>query len=103
MALPTQKRSKSRQKRRQYQYRLKKMHLSVCPKCQKPKPSHQVCPFCGTYMGKEIIKLKAEKRKNKKEKDKKGTKEQKDKKEGKEGKGIEKKEKMVNRKDTKHK
>ncbi|OQX71600.1 50S ribosomal protein L32 [Candidatus Parcubacteria bacterium 4484_255] len=65
MALPTQKRSKSRQKRKQYQYRLKKIYLSICPKCQKPKLSHQVCHFCGTYMEKEIIKSEAGKRKNK--------------------------------------
>ena len=56
MALPTQKRSKSRQKRKQYQYRLKKIFLSICAKCQKLKPSHQACPFCGTYAGREIIK-----------------------------------------------
>ncbi len=71
MALPTQKRSKSRQKRRQYQYRLKKIYLSICPKCKKPKLPHQVCPFCGTYMGKEIIKVEDKKRKNKDQKDKK--------------------------------
>ncbi len=86
MALPTQKRSKSRQKRRQYQYRLKKIYLSICPKCKKPKQSHQACPFCGTYMGKEIIKLKTKKKDKKMNKE---TKNQKDKKEKK----IEKKEK----------
>lgn len=96
MALPTQKRSKSCQRTRQYQYRLKKICLSVCPKCKKPKLSHQVCPFCGTYMDKEIIKAKSKK-------GEKGTKEQKDKKERKEEKKIERKEKMVNRKDTKEK
>ncbi|MCD6442224.1 50S ribosomal protein L32 [bacterium] len=72
MALPTQKRSKSRQKRKQYQYRLKKIYLSICPKCQKPKLSHQVCLFCGTYMGKEIAQIKIDK---KRKKDKKGSKE----------------------------
>ena len=69
MALPTQKRSKSRQKRRQYQYRLKKIYLSICPKCKKPKRSHQVCPFCGTYMNKEIIKPESETKKNRKKKE----------------------------------
>jgi len=78
MALPTQKRSKSRQKRKQYQYRLKKIFLSICAKCQKLKPSHQACPFCGTYAGREIIKSDAEKRKNKNKKNEKETKRQKD-------------------------
>ncbi len=96
MALPTQKRSKSRQKRRQYQYRLKKIYLSICPKCKKPKRSHQACPFCGTYMDKEVIKPKSVKDRNKNKKEKKETKTQKEK-------GVGKKEKMVNRKDTKHK
>ncbi len=80
MALPTQKRSKSRQKRKQYQYRLKKIYLSVCPKCKKPKLSHQICPFCGTYMDKEIIKPKTEKKDKKKSKETKIQKEKKDKK-----------------------
>lgn len=72
MALPTQKRSKSRQKIRQYQYRLKKLNLSVCPKCKKPVRPHHICLFCGTYKEKEIIKPKSkktEKDKNKKTKD----------------------------------
>ena len=80
MALPTQKRSKSRQKRRQYQYRLKKIYLSVCPKCKKPKQSHKICPFCGTYMDKEIIKPEGERGKNRKKEKIKETKKDKDKK-----------------------
>jgi len=97
MALPTQKRSKSRQKRRQYQYRLKKIYLSICPKCKKPKQSHQTCPFCGTYMGKEIIKPEAERGKNRNKKEKIETKKKKEKR-------TETKEKIpTNRKDTKEK
>ena len=95
MALPTQKRSKSRQKRRQYQYRLKKIYLSVCPKCKKPKQSHQTCPFCGTYMGKEIIKPESERGKNRNKKEVKEPKKKKEK--------IGQKEKKLNRKDTKEK
>ncbi|MCF7906788.1 50S ribosomal protein L32 [Patescibacteria group bacterium] len=57
MALPKQKRSKTRQKTRQYQFRLKKLNLSICPQCQKPKKPHQACPFCGTYSGRDVIDL----------------------------------------------
>ncbi|MEK7580036.1 MAG: 50S ribosomal protein L32 [Patescibacteria group bacterium] len=69
MALPTQKRSKSRQKRRQYQYRLKKINLTACPQCKKQTPPHQVCIYCGSYKGKTVINLeKTKKEKTKKEK-----------------------------------
>lgn len=66
MALPTQKRSKSRKKIKQYSFRLKSLNLSNCPKCKKPIRSHHVCLFCGTYNSKEIIKSKTEKDKKKK-------------------------------------
>ena len=58
MALPTQKRAKSRKKRRQYQYRLSKINLSKCPKCGKPVLPHRACSFCGFYADKEVIKPK---------------------------------------------
>ena len=71
MALPTQKRTKTRQKIKQYQYRLKKISLSICPKCKKPTRPHRVCPFCGTYLKREIITPKlAKKKKGEKEKTK---------------------------------
>jgi large subunit ribosomal protein L32 len=56
MALPTQKRSKSRKKRRQYQFRLSKIQISSCPKCKKPVLPHRICPFCGYYASKEKVK-----------------------------------------------
>ena len=71
MALPTQKRSKSRKKVKQYRYRLKKLSLSVCPKCKKPTLPHHVCPFCGTYVNREIVAMKLGKTKKSKEKEKK--------------------------------
>lgn len=70
MALPTQKRSKSRQRVKQYRTRIKKPVLCQCPKCKKPIQPHHLCLFCGTYKNKEIIKPKLEK-KTKKGKEKK--------------------------------
>jgi large subunit ribosomal protein L32 len=29
-----------------------------CPKCHEKKPAHQVCPACGFYEGREVIKVK---------------------------------------------
>jgi len=71
MALPTQKTSKSRKKVKQYKNRLKKKILSICPKCKKPVLSHHACRFCGTYMNREIISPKKDKKEKGKEKGKK--------------------------------
>ena len=65
MALPTQKRSKSHKRTRQYQYRLKKLNLVPCPKCKKMVRPHHVCPYCGTYVGREVIKPKPPKKQEK--------------------------------------
>lgn len=74
MALPTQKRSKSKQRIKQYRLRIKKPTLSKCPKCKKVIRPHHLCSFCGTYLNREIIKPRAEK---KSEKDKKKEKKEK--------------------------
>ena len=33
-------------------------NLVACPQCRTPKPPHQVCSNCGTYRGRQIIKIK---------------------------------------------
>ncbi len=38
---------------------IKKVHLSVCPKCNKPIRSHTVCLNCGFYKGNEVINVLA--------------------------------------------
>ena len=60
MAVPKQKRSKSRQKRRKYHFRVKNTNLRKCPECKKPVPPHQACPNCGTYKGKQVINKEKE-------------------------------------------
>ena len=37
---------------------LRAMNLVACPQCRSPKPSHQTCPHCGTYRGRQVIKIK---------------------------------------------
>lgn len=71
MALPTQKTSKSRKRVKQYKNRLKKIILSICPKCKKPVLPHHVCHFCGTYINKEIINPRKDKKERQKEKEEK--------------------------------
>ncbi|HKL17159.1 MAG TPA: 50S ribosomal protein L32 [Patescibacteria group bacterium] len=63
MAVPKQKRSKSRRKRRKYQFRIKKANLRKCPECGKPIPSHQACPYCGKYKGDQVIKKQEDNKK----------------------------------------
>jgi len=58
MALPTQKRSKSRSRVKQYRYRLKKINLLPCSKCQKPVLPHHLCSFCGVYNNKKVMDIK---------------------------------------------
>lgn len=33
-------------------------NLVACPQCKAPKPSHQACSNCGTFRGRQIIKIK---------------------------------------------
>ena len=55
MALPNQKRAKSRKRVKQYRLRLTKKQLGKCPKCGKAILSHHACSFCGYYKNQEII------------------------------------------------
>ncbi len=32
--------------------------LTVCKNCWKKKLSHQVCPYCGYYKGKQVVTIK---------------------------------------------
>jgi large subunit ribosomal protein L32 len=54
-ALPKHKVSKRREGyRRRHQY-LKLPQLMTCPACGERKPTHLVCPNCGTYRGRQVI------------------------------------------------
>ena len=57
MALPKRKHSHSRSKKRVTHYKLVMPQLVVCTQCKKLKPTHMVCPFCGYYAGREVIKI----------------------------------------------
>ncbi len=53
--LPKRKYPKARQgERRSHLHRVASL-LSPCPRCRTPKPSHRVCPVCGTYKGREVV------------------------------------------------
>ncbi len=58
MSVPKQKQSKSRSAKRRSHNALAKKSLNSCDKCKKPVMSHKACEFCGTYRGKQILKVK---------------------------------------------
>lgn len=62
MPVPKKRHSNIRQgKRRFSNYRLAALNLSKCPQCGAPTLPHQACPSCGSYKGKQVIKLKEKK------------------------------------------
>lgn len=68
MSTQAKKRTSSQKGRRRSHHALKKVTLSKCPQCGRAVAPHIACDFCGTYKGKEVIKVKAVKPKTKKEK-----------------------------------
>ncbi|MDY6892959.1 MAG: 50S ribosomal protein L32 [Chloroflexota bacterium] len=56
MALPKRKYAKARQGKRRSHLKLTIPALVSCPQCHNNKPAHQVCPYCGTYNGRTILK-----------------------------------------------
>ncbi|MFH1683535.1 MAG: 50S ribosomal protein L32 [Candidatus Margulisiibacteriota bacterium] len=69
MPVPKKRHSNVRQgKRRFSNYRLSAKTLSRCPACGAPALPHHACPACGSYKGRQAIKIK-QKKKPKKEKE----------------------------------
>lgn len=57
MAVPARKMSKtSKRTRRASNYTLSANNTTKCPKCGASIRPHRVCPKCGTYKNKEVIK-----------------------------------------------
>ncbi|HWP51774.1 MAG TPA: 50S ribosomal protein L32 [Clostridia bacterium] len=60
MAVPKKKVSKARRdKRRSSVWKLDAPALSKCTQCGELKMPHRVCPVCGFYKGKEVVKVEA--------------------------------------------
>ncbi len=57
MAVPKRKTSKARTRSRKAQWlRLAVPGQARCPQCQETMRPHRVCPHCGFYKGREVIK-----------------------------------------------
>ncbi|MEA3249135.1 MAG: 50S ribosomal protein L32 [Patescibacteria group bacterium] len=57
MALPVRKTTSSKRRKRSSHFALKSTNLAVCPKCKQPKLQHNACANCGTYGGRQVLKL----------------------------------------------
>jgi large subunit ribosomal protein L32 len=65
MSVPKQRHTKQRRDRKRKRFAIKPKETQKCSKCGSLKLSHQVCPNCGYYKGREIINTlkKVEKKK----------------------------------------
>ncbi|MCM8831766.1 MAG: 50S ribosomal protein L32 [Candidatus Omnitrophica bacterium] len=68
MAHPKRRHSHSRKKKKQTHQRLSMPLLVECPECKKLKIAHMVCPFCGYYAGREVVKKEQKDKKDKMQK-----------------------------------
>lgn len=66
MGVPKKKTSKTRTRTRRAHHALKPINLVTCTHCKSPTVPHRVCPVCGYYKNKEVIKIKIPKEKKKK-------------------------------------
>ena len=58
MANPKKQKTHSATHKGRAHLALKKTTLTKCPKCGKMRKPHTVCVFCGTYKGREVLKVK---------------------------------------------
>ncbi len=59
MAVPKGKISKARKHSRRANWRLHIPGMIKCAQCGEYKMPHRICPACGYYNGKEIVKKEA--------------------------------------------
>ncbi|OGL45839.1 MAG: 50S ribosomal protein L32 [Candidatus Schekmanbacteria bacterium RBG_13_48_7] len=57
MGNPKHRTSKSRRNMRRSHHAVKAPQLILCANCNEPKLPHRVCPNCGFYQDREIIKI----------------------------------------------
>jgi len=59
MAAPKRKISRSVTRSRRTHKKIAPINLTPCPSCSELTPSHQVCPKCGQYDGKQVVAVEA--------------------------------------------
>ena len=58
MPNPKRRHSKARRDRRRTHDALQAPATSECPQCHERKMPHRVCPHCGYYRGREVVRVK---------------------------------------------
>ncbi|MFQ5846779.1 MAG: 50S ribosomal protein L32 [Candidatus Methylomirabilales bacterium] len=56
VGLPKRRHSNARTRKRRTHDSLSLPALSICPRCREPMLPHRVCPGCGYYRGREVVK-----------------------------------------------
>jgi len=57
MSVPKQHHTKGRRDRRRIRFKIETKTLVACSHCKKMIKSHEICPYCGYYKGKEEVKM----------------------------------------------
>lgn len=69
MALPKRRHSITRGRKRRTHWKIDLPQTVICPQCKQKKLPHRICPYCGYYNGKEVVKIESvEERKKRREK-----------------------------------
>lgn len=56
--LPKKRHTNARQGKRRSHHALRPAGLVPCPQCRTPKRAHVACPNCGTYRGRQVLRIK---------------------------------------------
>lgn len=57
MGLPGHRRTSSDKRKRAAHFALTAVSVNACPKCGKAVRPHRACAFCGTYKGRQVVKM----------------------------------------------
>ncbi|HHO76772.1 MAG TPA: 50S ribosomal protein L32 [Deltaproteobacteria bacterium] len=57
MPVPKRRHSSTRRDKRRAHDAISEPAVSYCANCQEPKAPHKICPSCGYYKGREVIKV----------------------------------------------
>ncbi len=60
MGIQKRRHSHARVARSRRQWRAAAVTLVACPKCHKPTVPHRVCPACGYYAGRQVLRRETE-------------------------------------------
>ena len=60
MAVPKRRTSQTRKNKRRTHFKLTLSGMSTCPECGELKAPHHACRICGTYKGRQVLKMNEE-------------------------------------------